>query len=93
MGRIVLCGWKVCSEECKHPNASYQPAIVSAVLNKRIPFHDDLLLTKWYGGNNGYDRWRVIKYRLAQALSNVLLFDALEYVFNCDLDGMLSCSS
>ncbi|KAL7540342.1 hypothetical protein ACHAXR_011801 [Thalassiosira sp. AJA248-18] len=78
VGRVVLCGWKICSEECKHPNASYQPAIVSAVLNKRIPFHDDLLLTKWYCANNGIERWRVIEYRLAQAMSNVLLFDALD---------------
>jgi len=78
VGRIVLCGWKICSEECKHPNASYQPAIVSAVLDKRIPYHDDLLLTKWYSGNNGVERWRVVQYRVAQALSNILLFDALD---------------
>ncbi|KAL7553101.1 hypothetical protein ACHAWF_016353, partial [Thalassiosira exigua] len=77
-GRIVLCGWKICAEECKHPNASYQPAIVSAVLNKRIPWHDDLLLTKWYGANGGVERWRVINHRLAQAIANVLLFDALD---------------
>ena len=73
-----MCGWKICSEECKHPNASYQPAIVSAVLDKRIPYHDDLLLTKWYSGNNGVERWRVVQYRVAQALSNILLFDALD---------------
>jgi len=73
-----LCGWKICSEECKHPNASYQPAIVSAVLDKRIPYHDDLLLTKWYSGNNGVERWRVVQYRVSQALSNILLFDALD---------------
>eukprot|EP00804_Cyclotella_cryptica_P015105 CCRYP_000678-RA/>CCRYP_000678-RA protein AED:0.04 eAED:0.04 QI:194/1/1/1/0.90/0.83/12/2203/2174 len=77
-GRIVICGWKICSEECKHPNASYQPAIVSAVLNKRIPYHDDLLLTRWYSMNSGLDRWRVIEYRLTQAMSNILLLDALD---------------
>lgn len=74
----MLCGWKICNEECKHPNASYQPAVVSAVLNKRIPFHDDLLLTRWYGTNNGLERWRVVEYRLMQAMSNVLLLDALD---------------
>ena len=78
MGRIVLCAWKICAEEVKHPNASYQPAIVSAVLNKRIPFHDDVMLTKWYSANNGVDRRRVIEYRLSQAMSNVLLLDALD---------------
>lgn len=70
--------WKICSEECKHPNASYQPAIVSAVLDKRIPFHDDLLLTRWYSMQNGLQRWRVIEYRLLQAMSNVLLLDELD---------------
>jgi DNA polymerase zeta len=77
-GRIVICGWKICSEECKHPNASYQPAIVATVLNKRIPFHDDLLLTRWYSMENGLQRWRVIEYRLLQAMSNVLLLDELD---------------
>lgn len=48
------------------------------MLNKRIPFHDNLLLTKWYSGNSGVDRWRVIEYRLMQALSNLLLFDAMD---------------
>ena len=78
VGRIVLCGWKIISEECKHPNASYQPAIVSAVLNKRIPFHDDLLLTRWFSMSKGVQRWRVIEYRMTQAISTVLLFDALD---------------
>ena len=74
----MLCGWKICSQECKHPNASYQPAIVSAILGKRLPFHDDILLTKWYGANNGVERWRVVEYRLAQAMANILLFDELD---------------
>lgn len=78
VGRIVMCGWKIISEECKHPNASYQPAIVSAVLNKRIPFHDDLLLTRWFSMNDGIQRWRVIDYKMTQAMSTVLLFDALD---------------
>ena len=74
----MICGWKICSEECKHPNASYQPAIVSAVLNKRIPFHDDLLLTRWYSMDSGTQRWRVLEYRLLQAHSNILLLDELD---------------
>ncbi len=73
-----MCAWKICNEEVKHPNASYQPAIVSAVLDKRIPFHDDVLLTKWYSANNGADRRRVIEYKMIQAMSNVLLLDALD---------------
>lgn len=68
------------SEEVKHPNASYLPAMVATVLKKRIPFHDDLLLTKWYGGNKGINRWRVIKYRIVQAISSILLFDALDVI-------------
>lgn len=64
----------------KHPNASYLPAIVSTVLNKRIPFHDDLQLTRWYGYNGGRERWRVFHYRLTQAMACLLLFDALDIV-------------
>ena len=78
VGRIVMCGYKIISEECKHPNASYQPAIISAVCNKRIPFHDNLLLTRWYSRNKGVQRWRVIEYRMTQAMSTVLLFDKLD---------------
>lgn len=78
VGRIILCAWKICNEECKHPNASYQPALVSSVLNKRIPYHDDLLLTRWYGSKNGLECWRVVEYRLLQAMSNVLLLDELD---------------
>ena len=43
-----------------------------------MPYHDDLLLTKWYGMNNGAQRWRVIEYRMLQAMANILLFDALD---------------
>ncbi len=68
------------SEEVKHPNASYLPAMIATVLKKRIPFHDDLLLTAWYGGNKGFSRWRVIKYRIIQAVATVLLFDALDII-------------
>ena len=78
VGRIAMCAWKICSEECKHPNASYQPAILSSVLNKRIPYHDDISLTRWYSSENGVERWRVVEHRLAQALANVLLLDALD---------------
>lgn len=77
-GRIVICMWKICSEECHHPNASYQPAIVAAVLNKRIPYHDDLLLTHWYSVDGGIQRWRVVEYRLLQATSNIMLLDQLD---------------
>ena len=68
------------SEEVKHPNASYLPAIIATVLKKRIPFHDDLLLTRWYSKSKGTNRWRVIKYRIVQAISTILLFDALDVI-------------
>lgn len=77
---MVFAGWKVIAEEVKHPNASYLPAMVSTVLNKRIPFHDDLHLTRWYGYDGGRDRWRVISHRLTQAVACLLLFDALDIV-------------
>jgi DNA polymerase elongation subunit (family B) len=74
----VFSGWKIVAEEVKHPNSSYLPAIVSTVLNKRIPFHDDIQLTRWYGYNAGRERWRVLHYRLTQAMACLLLFDALD---------------
>mmetsp|Transcript_3653 Transcript_3653/g.9857 ORF Transcript_3653/g.9857 Transcript_3653/m.9857 type:complete len:368 (+) Transcript_3653:4127-5230(+) len=54
--------------------------MVSTVLQKRLPYHDDLVLTRWYGGNKGRQRWRVLRHRLAQCMSNLLLFDALDIV-------------
>lgn len=62
----------------KHPNYSYLPAVAAAVLNKRIPYHDDLLLTQWYA--SGAERWRVLNHRLNQATTTLLLFDALDIV-------------
>ena len=66
------------AEEVKHPNYSYQPAVVAAVLNKRIPYHDNLLLTQWY--SSGCARWRVLFHRLNQAVATLLLFDALDII-------------
>lgn len=77
-GRLVFAGWKIAAEDVKHPNASYLPAIVSTVLNKRIPFHDDLQLTRWYGYNAGRERWRVLHYRLTQATACLLILDTLD---------------
>lgn len=68
------------SEEVKHPNASYLPAMTAAVLKKRIPYHDDILLTTWYAGSKGVNRWRVVKYRMMQAAATILLFDALDII-------------
>lgn len=75
-----MCGWKLVSEEVKHPNSSYLPAMVSTILNKRIPNHDDLILTRWYSSENGRQRWRVLEHRLAQATSTLMLFDALDII-------------
>lgn len=78
VGRLVFSGWKIVAEEVKHANASYLPAVVFAVLNKRIPHHDDLILTKWYA--NGPDRWRTLSHRLNQATASLLLFDTLDII-------------
>lgn len=80
IGRLVLNCWRIISEEVNHPNASYQQAVIWTVLKKRLPFHDDLLLTNWYGSSKGVNRWRVLKYRLCQAIGNILLLDALDII-------------
>lgn len=80
VGRLVLNCRKIMSDEVKHPNSSYQPAMVSTVLKRRIPFHDDLILTRWYGGHKGSERWRVLRHRILQALANIKLFDALDVI-------------
>jgi len=80
IGRLVLNCWRIISEEVKHPNISYQQAMIWTILKKRLPFHDDLLLTNWYGSSKGVNRWRVLKYRLCQAIGNILLLDALDVV-------------
>jgi DNA polymerase elongation subunit (family B) len=75
---LVFSGWKIIAEEVKHANASYLPAVVAAVLNKRIPHHDDLILTQWYASRK--ERWRVLNHRLIQATACLHLFDALDIV-------------
>lgn len=77
---MVFSARKVVAQEVKHPNAPYLPAVVSSVLNKRIPYHDGLKLTEWYAHNNGRERWRVIHHKLTQACCSLLLFDALDIV-------------
>ena len=54
--------------------------MVSTLLNRRIPHHDDLLMTRWYGQENGRDRWRVVSHRLTQATACLLMFDALDLI-------------
>eukprot|EP00977_Amphora_coffeiformis_P010198 scaffold2366_cov159-Amphora_coffeaeformis.AAC.2 len=79
-GRLVFSTWKLVSEEVKHPNASYLQAVVSSVLNRRIPFHEKLRLTQWYGNNKGRERWRVLHHKLTEATAGLLLIDALDIV-------------
>jgi len=79
-GRLVICGWKMIAEEVKHPNSSYLPAMVSTILGKRIPHHDDLILTRWYSAESGRYRRRVLEHRLAQAAATLMLFDALDII-------------
>ena len=76
----MFAAWKIVAEEVKHGNASFLPAVFSAVLNKRIPYHDDLTLTQWYAANTGRERWRVLHHRLCQAAASLLLFDALDII-------------
>ena len=76
----MFAAWKIIAEEVKHPNVSYLPAVVSSVLGKRIPFHDNLKLSEWYGHNKGKERWRTIHHKLSQATSCLLLFDALDII-------------
>ena len=80
MGRLVFSGWKLVAEEVKHPNSSYLPAMVSTVLGKRIPFHDELRLTEWFACESGRERWRTIHYRLTQAVASLLMLDGLDIV-------------
>ena len=68
------------AEEVKHPNSSYLPAMVATILGKRIPYHDDLILTRWYSSEGGRHRRRVLEHRLAQAAATVMLFDALDII-------------
>lgn len=76
----MICGWKMIAEEVKHPNSSYLPAMVATILSKRIPHHDDLILTRWYSSEGGRNRRRVLEHRLAQAGATLLLFDALDII-------------
>ena len=80
IGRLIFCCRKIIAEEVKHPNNSYQPAMLWTVMRKRIPNHDDLILTRWYGEKKRTQRWRVLKHRIAQAHANLLLFDALDII-------------
>lgn len=68
------------AEEVKHPNASYLQAVVSSVLGKRIPFHDNLKLTSWYSDNKGRERWRVLHHKLVEVASCLQLFDQLDII-------------
>ena len=79
-GRLVFATWKLVAEEVKHPNASYLQAIVSSVLNQRIPFHDNLRLTQWYAQDRGRERYRVLHHKLTEATAGLLLLDALDIV-------------
>jgi DNA polymerase elongation subunit (family B) len=79
-GRLVFSAWKLIAEEVKHPNYSYLPAVVSSVLGKRIPFHDNLKLTQWYGHDKGRERWRVLHHRLVEASAVIQLLDALDII-------------
>lgn len=52
--------------------------MVSSVLKKKIPFHDDFILTLWYSVKGGIQRYRVLKYRILQCHATILLFDSLD---------------
>ena len=75
----MFSAWKIVSEEVKHPNVSYLPAVVASVLGCRIPFHDGLTLCRWYASGEA-ERWRVANHKLVQAYSTLQLFDALDII-------------
>ena len=50
------------------------------MLHRRIPFHDNLKLSEWYGHDQGRQRWRVLHYVLVQTVACLQLFDALDIV-------------
>jgi len=77
---LVFAGWKIISEEVKHPNFSSLEAMVSTVLSQTIPMHDELNLSNWYACNSGRERWRVLHHRLVQCTATLLLFDALDII-------------
>ena len=79
-GRLVFSGWKIIADEVKHSNCKYLQAVVSSVLSQRIPFHDNLKLSEWYGHDKGKQRWRVVHYVLVQTVACLQLFDALDIV-------------
>jgi DNA polymerase elongation subunit (family B) len=76
----VFAAWKIVAEEVKHPNNSCLQAVVAKVLDRRIPFHDNFRLTEWYSGSEGRERWRVVHYRLTEAMASLLIFDALDII-------------
>jgi DNA polymerase family B len=76
----VFAAWKLIAEEIKHPNFSYLPAVVSSVLDKRIPFHDNLRLTQWFSNNEAKERWRVLHHRTKEAIACLQLFDVLDII-------------
>jgi len=77
VGRIVLNGLQIFSEEVKHFNASYQPAIVELVLEKKMRDFDKKVLTRWYG-EGGKWRRRVLDFRLDQCRATLELLDELD---------------
>lgn len=66
--------------QVKHPNFSSLNAVVSSVLSKKIPHHDELLLTNWYSCASGRERWRVLNHKIVQCTATILLFDALDII-------------
>jgi DNA polymerase elongation subunit (family B) len=54
--------------------------MAATILNKRIPYHDNLTLTRWYSADQGRERWRTLNYKLTQATATLLLIDALDII-------------
>jgi hypothetical protein len=64
----------------QHPLASNQNAMISTVLHKRMPCVDGVTLNRWYGAEDGRQRFRVMQHRLDQAEATLLLLDALDII-------------
>lgn len=68
------------SDEVKLANSSYLPAVMSAILGRRIPSPDGLHLNQWFTADQGRCRWRTLHHCLIVATSSLLLFDAIDVV-------------
>ncbi len=76
VGRIVICAWRVMSEEIKHPNVSSLHAVTQVVINKTLPDFSKRSLLSWY--ENRGQRHRVASNLLDTCMATILVLDAVD---------------